>query len=484
MQGGEWRGETMLRGRRGTGSPMHLILLGISSAENEPERVAIAGIDTSGTSAIKASLQQAQVLLRAMLEHVPDSIYFKDLESRFIRVSAAKARKTGGREAHELIGQSDFDHFTLEHAQKAFDDEQRIIATGEPILDLEEKETWPDGRVTWASSSKLPLRDSHGRIIGTFGISRDITAHKLAEKEREEMGMRLQLAQKLESIGRLAAGIAHEVNTPTQYINDNTHFLIGVFAQFSRVFASYRALRDRAAAHADCKAELDAVMEAESQVELDYLLNEVPITLKQTIEGISRVARIVRSLKEFSHPNAPGKRPSDLNRAIETAITVSRHEWKYVAEVVTDLDPDLPSVPCVLDELNQVVLNLVVNAAHAIEDVVKHRPGEKGTITIRTRRDGDWALIDVADTGTGMAPDLRDRIFEPFFTTKESGKGTGQGLAIVQSIIVKGHGGTIDFKSEVGRGTTFHFKLPIYPASEAPDANASQQQQQPAPPVP
>jgi signal transduction histidine kinase len=194
--------------------------------------------------------------------------------------------------------------------------------------------------------------------------------------------------------------------------------------------------------------------------------------LQQNLDGLARVSRIVGSLKEFSHPNSPERASVDLNRAIETAVMVCRHEWKYVADVVTELDPELPPVPCMLDEINQVVLNLVVNAAHTIGDALKARAEKRGTITIRTKREGRFATVEVSDTGMGIAPELRSRMFEPFFTTKEVGRGTGQGLAIVHAVITKHHQGTIDFTSDVGRGTTFRLRLPLIVSTPVTSAAA------------
>jgi len=176
---------------------------------------------------------------------------------------------------------------------------------------------------------------------------------------------------------------------------------------------------------------------------------------------VERVAKIVRAMKEFSHPGPKEKTLTNINRAIENTITVARNEWKYVSEMILDLDPDLPLVPCHPNEFNQVILNLVINAAHAIADVVGKGATNKGKITVSTRRKGDKVEISVKDTGTGIAPEIRSKIFDPFFTTKEVGKGTGQGLAIARSIVVDKHGGTINFETEVGKGTTFTIHLPI-----------------------
>ena len=196
---------------------------------------------------------------------------------------------------------------------------------------------------------------------------------------------------------------------------------------------------------------------------LDYLLAEIPKAVQQSLEGIGRVASIVRAMKEFSHPGTGQKSAVDLNHAIECTITVARNEWKYVAEVVTDFDPHLPPVPCLAGEFNQVILNLIINATHTIADVVGDGSQGKGTITIRTRHAGQWAEIQVRDTGAGIPENIRNRIFEPFFTTKGVGKGTGQGLAISRSVIVDKHGGTLGFETQVGQGTTFTLRLPLNP---------------------
>ncbi|MDD4347630.1 MAG: ATP-binding protein [Opitutales bacterium] len=421
---------------------------------------------SKGTNTGNVHPCQETLFLNVLLESVPDAFYFKDSQSRFLRLSSAMVEKFGFKDEHDLIGKTDFEVFSNEHATQAFEDEQRIMRTGKGIVDFEEKETWPDGSVTWVSSTKLPLRNTDGKIIGTFGISRDITARKRAEEERHSLEIQLQLAQKLESIGRLAAGVAHEINTPMQFIADNTHFLLESFTSIAELLKRYHQLLKEA-------GEVDAqrlrsitgeLTELERCCDVEYLLTEFPTALNQTQEGIARISRIVQSLKEFSHPGKSEKHLADLNHAIESAITVTRHEWKYVSEIITDLDPKLPAVPCLIDPFNQVMLNLIINAANAIEEAAETNPG-KGSIVIRTRIDGPWVLIEVEDTGTGIPEEIRPHIFEPFFTTKDPGKGTGQGLAIVQSVIVKQHGGTVSFESKEGQGTTFRLRLPIRPPS-------------------
>lgn len=305
-----------------------------------------------------------------------------------------------------------------------------------------------DGSWRTLESCAGVVRDAAGRMTFLVIVARDVTERRKRELEQ-------QLGLKLESIGRLAAGIAHEINTPTQYITDNTRFLADGFRTLSAAIVAPSGEGEKA------RPDGERPPSATPNDELAYLLTEIPQALQQNLEGLARISRIVGSLKEFSHPNAPTPTPSDLNRAIETATVVSRHEWKYVAELVTDLQADLPLVPCVLDEINQVLLNLIVNAAHTIGDALKARGETRGTITIRTRQDGDHAVIEVSDNGLGIPAAVRSRVFEPFFTTKGIGKGTGQGLAIVYASIVQHHRGTVDFVTEEGKGTTFRLRLPF-----------------------
>lgn len=279
--------------------------------------------------------------------------------------------------------------------------------------------------------------------------------------ERERMQQELAQAKQLESVGHLAAGIAHEINTPAQYVGDNIRFLKEVFADLNNLIISFDELLQGAKENS-VDADLVAKVETAAQkADIDYLTEEVPKAIDQSLEGIGRVARIVRAMKEFSHPSSDEKQPADLNRLLDSTLTVSRNEWKYVADLKTDYDPDLPLVPCLAGEFNQAVLNLVVNASQAIADIVGDGSRERGTITVRTRLAKQWAEIRIEDTGTGIPENARDKVFDHFFTTKDVGKGTGQGLTITHSIIVEKHGGTITFETAVGRGTTFIIRLPI-----------------------
>jgi signal transduction histidine kinase len=262
-------------------------------------------------------------------------------------------------------------------------------------------------------------------------------------------------------VGQLAAGIAHEINTPMQYVRNNVTFFARAFGEVSLLLADYKHLQQQ-------EPGLELAEDAAKRLKnnkIDFLMEEIPESIDEIEDGINRVVKIISAMKEFSHPGTGEKVAIDLNRAVESTITVARNEWKYVAEMVTDFDPDLPMVVCLPDQITQAVLNLIVNSAHAIKETGAGISGDLGRITISTRQDKDWAELQVSDTGAGIAKENHNRIFEPFFTTKEVGKGTGQGLAITHDAIVNKHGGTIDFTSEPGKGTTFTIRLPIVPPS-------------------
>jgi signal transduction histidine kinase len=310
-------------------------------------------------------------------------------------------------------------------------------------------------------------------LVKARTIELEAANQRLAQEmaEREHMEAQLLHAQKMESIGQLAAGIAHEINTPTQYVSDNTTFLKRAFGGLVEALQSAETLLT---AVLNGTPEPDLVAQVQSafqKAKVDFLLKHVPRALGQSREGLERVAAIVNAMKEFSHPCQGQKQLIDLGNAIETTLTVARNEWRYVAEAVTDFDPSLPPVPCLRDEFNQVLLNLIVNAAHAIADVTGGGHRGQGTITLQTRRDGAWAEIRVSDTGAGIPAEIRQRIFDPFFTTKAVGKGTGQGLAIAHAVVVDKHGGTLDVESEIGNGTTFIIRLPL-DADSTPERGA------------
>ena len=295
-----------------------------------------------------------------------------------------------------------------------------------------------------------------------FGFARDIT-------ERRHLESQLRHAQKLEGIGQLAAGIAHEINTPTQFITDNLTFLRDSWKSIYDLLERYRAVIQDAVLTLPPGISA-ALQKGEQDCDLEFIASEVPRAIDQSLDGARRVARIVRAMKEFSHPDSADKTATDLNKAIESTVTVARNEWKYVSELVTEFDGTLPPVVCYPGDINQVVLNLIVNAAHAIKEKVHE--GEKGRITVGTRMRGELAEISVTDTGNGIPEAIQARVFEPFFTTKEVGKGTGQGLALAYTVVVKKHGGKIWFETKPGQGTAFFITLPIHLPNSAGESRS------------
>ncbi|MEP6932654.1 MAG: PAS domain S-box protein [Nitrospirota bacterium] len=320
-----------------------------------------------------------------------------------------------------------------------------------------------DGSEFSTEISLNPLEASEGRMV--IAAIRDITKRLVLEQE-------LIQAQKLESIGQLAAGIAHEINTPTQFVGDNIRFLSDSFIDLLAVLDRARELWTAARA-GTCAPELIEACEAASQrADLVYLTEELPKALAQSTEGMEHISKIVRAMKDFSHPGSEGKTYVDLNKAIESTVIVACNEWKYIADLTTDLASDLPLVPCLLGQFNQVILNMIVNASHAIGDVVRGTP-HKGLITITSRQVDHYAEIRITDTGTGIPEAIRHKIFDPFFTTKAVGKGTGQGLAIARSVVVDKHGGTIAVESQLGQGTTFIIRLGLTGSEDRPELEAA-----------
>ena len=319
---------------------------------------------------------------------------------------------------------------------------------GRRLLDQEGRLTRKNGEIIPVTRSFLPVSHTdkpHVAII-FFDIS-----------ERKSLERQLSYSQKLESIGQLAAGIAHEINTPIQYIGDNISFMGSAFEGLLAMVEAISA--SGAVVPTDNGPDEDWLQPMLDEANYDFMREEIPEAVAQSKEGVGHVTKIVQGIKKFSHPDIEEQRQYDLNAAVENTIVVARNEWKYVADVETDLDPDLLSIRCFPGDLNQVLLNLLVNAAHAVGS--KMAEGEKGNILISTKLNGNHAELRVRDSGTGIPENIQDKIFNPFFTTKEVGKGTGQGLSITHSVIVNKHGGTITFETAPGEGTTFIVSLPV-----------------------
>ncbi|MDP1827651.1 MAG: ATP-binding protein [Archangium sp.] len=269
---------------------------------------------------------------------------------------------------------------------------------------------------------------------------------------RERLEKELAAAQKLEAVGQLTSGIAHELNTPIQFVGDNLSFIGDSLREIFQVL------------HAVERHETAKVLLTEHpEMDLPFLIDELPRAVEQACEGVQRLAELVRGMKEFAHQDREVT-PTDLNRALERTLTVARNEWKYAADVETAFEP-LPMVPCQASAIRQVFLNLICNAAQANAERNERTGRAKGSIRVSTWSDGQAVTVTISDTGTGIPEAARARIFEPFFTTKPVGKGTGQGLAISRTIVCEQHGGQLDFESELGVGATFRVRLPLRPAA-------------------
>jgi PAS domain S-box-containing protein len=325
----------------------------------------------------------------------------------------------------------------------------RVRAEGGVVRGSDEAFVRHDGSVFPVAYSAAPLHTG-SQLPGTVLVFRDIT--ELRARQRTQLTDRHD--QKLESLGRLSAGLAHEINTPIQFVGDNTRFLASACQDMLELLLVYRECLGTTGG-IPWQERKQRAEDAESRADIEYLAAEVPAAVEQSLEGVERVASLVRAMKLFSYKDSEDRAYADLNEAIKTTLTVARNEVKYVADVVLELG-ELPEVRCHVGDLNQVFLNLLVNAADALQE----KDG-RGEIRITTRSEGPMVMISFADNGPGIPEDLRHAVFEPFFTTKEVGKGTGQGLALARAVVLDKHGGTIEMRSEVGQGTEFILRLPV-----------------------
>ena len=419
-----------------------------STARRDAELAAAATIEHEVGERTDA-LEQTVALYRLFVEK-SDAIAFEyDIVRERLTYIAPQVVKllqsTSKRSRREFLG-------TLIHP----DDRERVTATlhgfaGAPAADgvaLQYRLVRDDGRLLYVRTL-LNEHTADGRVRG---ITFDLTQQTKLETE-------VRHAQKLESVGRLAAGVAHEINTPVQYVQDSVQFVREAIGDVFAVLARHREVSLASAAGVVSRELAERALAGDEEADLAYLLEHVAPALDRAIDGLGRVTTIVQSLKSFAHPDQHKRSVIDVNAAIESTLEIARHEYKYVADVALDLS-ELPRVQCYASEINQVLLNLIVNAAHAIETVKAER-GERGLIRVRTRHEQDHVTIEIADTGCGIPEDVRERVFEPFFTTKPVGRGSGQGLSIARSVIVDKHGGSLTFESTPGVGTTFTILLPL-----------------------
>ncbi|MGO9972368.1 MAG: two-component system sensor histidine kinase NtrB [Solirubrobacteraceae bacterium] len=394
-------------------------------------------------------LRESEQRLDALLRNSSDMITVVAVDGTVL-YQAGSVRTVLGHAPGELLGENLTDwvdgadrHLLLELCQTS--------DTGGAELRLRHA----DGSLRSCEVRATCLVD-HPAWAGVVLNIRDVSVRKRLEVE-------LHLAQKLESVGQLASGIAHEINTPVQFVSSSVAFLAGAWFDVEQLLDAYESLRDGCARAGIDAGLLERVAAAEESADLEYLRERVPLALERSRDGLARVAKIVAAMRVFGHPPTSGTGPVDLNAAIETTLVVSANEYKYVADITTDLG-ELPPVLSNAGDINQVLINLIVNASHAISDVVAHTE-QRGRIAIRSCVEGDRALVTIADSGGGIPEEIADRVFDPFFTTKEVGRGTGQGLSIARTIIDR-DGGELTFESDPGHGTTFTIRLPLaHPAA-------------------
>jgi len=407
---------------------------------------------------MEESLRDAQAETELFVNAVPSILIGTDAEGKIQRWNQA-ATDVFGLAKEEVQGRS-LEECGIRWVQPGFHRQVEAVLKTGTACRLDDLAMRKADALRVLALNIHPLRSHLGNIVGSLIVGADITESRTREAQ-------LRQAQKLEAIGQLAAGIAHEINTPTQFVSDNVSFFKQSWVELSSLLATVRNLHCATEPSARLAA-CSEICAAAARVDLEYLIREIPKALHETLDGLQRITKIVLAMKEFSHPGSGQKQLTDLNRAIQSTLTVTQNEWKYVADLVTDLDPDLPPVPCLADKFNQAILNLIINATHAIVEATGNGRLGKGRITVRTRRDTDQVEVSIADTGGGIPEDIRHRIFEPFFSTKEVGRGTGQGLALAHTAIVKEHNGSIWFQSELGKGTVFFIRLPLAGGAESP----------------
>jgi PAS domain S-box-containing protein len=411
-------------------------------SEGMPDGYVLLSRDITRRNRAEAALREAQRRMSRILETSDDGIWIVDARG-CTEFANPRAAALFGLQVADVLGRT-FAEVLPQSMRAAAQVDLEAIARGDSTR-REMRLQRADGSVARLAFSRTALHDEAGAVSGAVAFLVDVTEQRRVEEE-------LQQTTRLEAVGRLAAGIAHEINTPIQYIGDNTSFLKEAFVGLA---AFVDGARPRGAGGPASAPDLEQLAE---EVDLDYVMQHVPATLQRTLDGVERVATIVRAMKEFARQDDREMVPTDLNRALLVTLEVARNEYKYVADVTTELGP-LPLVACHPGEINQVFLNLVVNAGHAIADA-NRESRKRGEIRIATSIDGEDVIIAISDTGTGVPEEIQSRIFDPFFTTKEVGRGSGQGLAIARSVVTK-HGGQLGFTTVVGQGSTFRVRLPI-----------------------
>ncbi|MBD3402905.1 PAS domain S-box protein [candidate division GN15 bacterium] len=453
----------------------HLISAALPHRAEEYEHILICVMDITARKEAEERVASMRRFLDSVLDNIPHSVAVKDAGSLAYIFLNRAAENLIGLDRNEAIGRKDSDMFPPRIAESMAQADREVL-DGEGYRDIPALVvTNQHGEERTLHTQKITINDDDGLPEYLLSISEDITELVAEQHRRRELEQEITQARQLEAVGSLASGIAHEINTPIQFVGDNTRFLAESFESLLGLVSDYERICARMCEEAGNTGVKDQITEAVEKADLEYIRAEIPLAVEQTLEGVQRVAKIVRAMKDFAHHDAKEATLVDLNELIRSTLTVARNELKYVAEVEFDLAEELPQIECHRNGIGQVLLNLFINAAHAIADVVKDTGG-KGTITVHSEQDGDSVIVRIDDTGPGIPKAIRSRVFDHFFTTKEVGKGTGQGLSLSRSIVVDKHRGALTFETEEGKGTSFTMRLPIKarrPASEGVNGDSA-----------
>ncbi|MCK5099682.1 MAG: PAS domain-containing protein, partial [Desulfobacteraceae bacterium] len=366
--------------------------------------------------------------------------------AEYISVNQAFCTMTG-KTQHDILGKTARDLFDFPHGSTYLKEDIKVLETGKPLV-METTGMDTSGK-KWIHVVKSPILKKNGSISGLVSSGRDISDNKRIQDQ-------LCQAQKMESVGQLAAGVAHEINNPIGFVGSNLATLTDYLKDFNTLLGHYNSVKqhlkdaDPEKLPGNIKSLVETVEKYEQEIDIDYLREDITELLSDCAEGTERIRKIVGDLKNFAHPGNEKIKLMDINKGIESTLNVVANEIKYKAEVIKEFG-EIPLVEGFPQQINQVFMNVFVNAAQAIEKM--------GTINIKTEEDGKGVKITISDTGSGIAEENISKIFDPFFTTKPVGKGTGLGMNIAYNIIKK-HKGSIDIKSKIGSGTTFTIKLP------------------------
>ncbi len=396
-------------------------------------------------------LKRSEERFRGLVETTNDWVWEVDGDCRYTYASP-KVKDILGYKPEAIIGKTPFDFMPPEEAERVRKLFAPITASGSPFNDLENVNIRKDGSIVVLETSGTPFFSPRGGLLGYRGIDRDVTARKNVEEEKARMQARLVQSDKMASIGQLAAGVAHEINNPLGYVWSNLDTLSDYLPELSELIRHYDgALRAALEEREDAFfAHAEAVERLKKKEDPSFVMSDIAKVLEESKDGLGRIKSIVKGLKDFSHAPEEGLSCEDVNQCIEDALRLGWHEIKYKVELVKELG-EIPKVFCRPIKLTQVFLNILLNAAQAIEG--------RGSIWVRTEASKDGVCVTIRDNGAGMTEEVKSRIFEPFFTTKPAGSGTGLGLSIALGIISE-HKGSIDLESSAGKGTTFRITLP------------------------